>query len=1153
MRSILIFALFTVLVASALHAEDADEVRDRGISALKESQTNPRAIVDAARLFVKAGELYNTAGNEEKVVEMNSYLYWCKKKMTLDDIEAFTKGGEVAVTGKLAALEKIIPKTDDAQKWFDRADQFAKKYPNEHLLIAVRFYEVADRFKGSDASLKAQDRSLKEQLLDKPSTVRTVAQPSSAPRAPVPVGDAGKRNVPLADDIKTSERFIKDLLKEDYAKTDAPGRVVLVGKLLQQADENKTEAAAEYVLLHEARDIAVLAGDAGKASEAQKRLLDGFKIDRAAALLDLRKLETVAKSAESVLALATLYSQGAESALSAADYDQAVRFNSRAEDLIPLLKDAAMKAHLKTEIPRVQAIKKESVAALAAQKTLQTKSDDAEASLVAGKFALLLGDAERAMTLLAKSKDALLSGLAKRELAPPTDAGEQALLADAWFDRAEKEPLVYLKTKMQERAALWYASALPNMTGLAKLKVEGRLKTLPHVEVAAAEPAHATAAATKAVASAAVGDLNNLSNWNTKHGNWTQDETGILGEGDSEAEFKTTLPMEFILEFTMTVKKGMRPRIHFNSEIKFGNEGYDKNLFAYGGKTTGTKFKYEHDQALKIRAVCEKEKCEFFVNDTSVCTSVRGKPDKVTLRISGGDNWSKGAVLYSNFKLLPMGAGEKVSAPAAAEPAGKEMTQGEVATLAANTTNAYTIGALKRGETVTLQYVEGRWKEHGKKATDNPDAPNTNPGSALVIAEKGVGDAPGNVIVVVPTGTAAEPFVYRADRDIADAVLRIQGQGQNFGGYPGSVRYRVFVSRGGSTAGPGVGAATAVADIIMNDRKGLAFDFKAYGINRDSKAFQPGLLLVEYPIQATQEKPPNYFNPQKFDSPERIAGISNSSSIKFDEQKNAIAAGYLKIDADGEYQFNGNSFYDRNSFYIDGKELCKYRDGEGKIVSIKLARGLIPIAICGYVHGRGTAVVKWIPPGKTELELIPENLLFHNAPTDFPGTETKAPANTPSPTGAMPPTGLFANPAEVNIDAGGDELIFITFNEGEKRGTHDGNAAWSATPEWLKGRTYSFRPNVKDGDKRATLEFTVAKDGMVVMACTPRWGGGGNRSGGWFEKCKKKDDLIAEGWKEAGTIPTSDGQAFVVFTRMFKKGESYSIRTEKYWAPILIK
>src|SRR5467141_3858878 len=115
MRLMLLCAFVALILAFNLHAEDAAELREKGIAALKESQANPRAIVEAARAFAKAAEAYATSGNEEKSVEMNSFLYWCKKKMTLQDIEAFINGGEAAVAEKLNAVEKIAPKVDEAQ------------------------------------------------------------------------------------------------------------------------------------------------------------------------------------------------------------------------------------------------------------------------------------------------------------------------------------------------------------------------------------------------------------------------------------------------------------------------------------------------------------------------------------------------------------------------------------------------------------------------------------------------------------------------------------------------------------------------------------------------------------------------------------------------------------------------------------------------------------------------------------------------------------------------------------------------------------------------------------------------------------------------------------------------------------------------------
>ena len=85
------FFMLLALLGWGVAAEDAEAERSLGINSLKESQTNPGAIVSAARHFAKASDLFATAGNDDKATEMNSFLFWCKKKMTFQDIEQFTK------------------------------------------------------------------------------------------------------------------------------------------------------------------------------------------------------------------------------------------------------------------------------------------------------------------------------------------------------------------------------------------------------------------------------------------------------------------------------------------------------------------------------------------------------------------------------------------------------------------------------------------------------------------------------------------------------------------------------------------------------------------------------------------------------------------------------------------------------------------------------------------------------------------------------------------------------------------------------------------------------------------------------------------------------------------------------------------------------
>jgi len=155
----------TILAADG----DAVDLKAKGIAALKESQQNADAIVPAAKAFLQAADLYTTAGADSDAQEMNSYLYWCKKKMNIKQmdkfLEAIGKGDQAEKAVKKLEAVSAAPAASDAEKYFANADGFAKSNPNEHLLIAIRYFEVADRFKGTDISMKAQEKSLAEMQL----------------------------------------------------------------------------------------------------------------------------------------------------------------------------------------------------------------------------------------------------------------------------------------------------------------------------------------------------------------------------------------------------------------------------------------------------------------------------------------------------------------------------------------------------------------------------------------------------------------------------------------------------------------------------------------------------------------------------------------------------------------------------------------------------------------------------------------------------------------------------------------------------------------------------------------------------------------------------------------------------------------------------
>ena len=477
--------LFLLTHAFVLYAQDADELREKGVAALKESQSNPRAIVEAARSFVKASELYVVAGNEEKAVEMNSFLYWCKKKMAMEDIDTFVKGGETSVSTKLNAIEKLAPKADEAQAYLDRADQFAKKNPNEHLLIAIRFYEVADRFKGTALSLQSQDRSLKEQV-----------SAQSIPNAPAPVElkasepqkislSNAKQPFPDEKAQKSAEQTIKDIFKVEYGKRSPADKQQLAQKLMTQGLQTGDDFTARYVLFREASSASIQAGDPTTALKAIDELSKTFAVDSIVLKSDtLAKIAPAATALESSRTLLHCYMGTIEECMGLERFNDAIKLVAFADSLARRVQDATVVEQLKTIVKDARDFQNESLKFKSAEKVLTSNPNDPAANLTAGRYvAFVKGDWDKGSQLLAKS-NGVLKGLAEKELAASSDAKDQAALGDGWFELAQKPDIAKIQSAMRSRASIWYQKALPAIGGgLLKAKIEKRLEEIGSSEM----------------------------------------------------------------------------------------------------------------------------------------------------------------------------------------------------------------------------------------------------------------------------------------------------------------------------------------------------------------------------------------------------------------------------------------------------------------------------------------------------------------------------------------------------------------------------------------------------------------------------------------------------------------------------------------------
>jgi hypothetical protein len=278
---------------------------------------------------------------------------------------------------------------------------------------------------------------------------------------------------PAAESLRDAERIIKLHYKADYARRKPEELRAFSRALVTAARDPMNDMASRYVLLREAREIGIQAGDPRAVVDAIDELARFFVVDASALRKESVMKIAPPKAADDAHAMADVCLSLLDEALDAGQFETAAGFGEKAEGAARNAKDAGLLSH-------AQAASKEAAETLKQYlkiKPLMQKADDPASSLEVGRFWCFTREAwEEGLPFLAKGSDEKLKDLAARELSKPVPA-LRIEIAETWLELAGQERGT-AKASLQRHALRNYEIGLMAVTGPGRAKLEARMEGL---------------------------------------------------------------------------------------------------------------------------------------------------------------------------------------------------------------------------------------------------------------------------------------------------------------------------------------------------------------------------------------------------------------------------------------------------------------------------------------------------------------------------------------------------------------------------------------------------------------------------------------------------------------------------------------------------
>ncbi|GMV80028.1 MAG: hypothetical protein AMXMBFR7_12120 [Planctomycetota bacterium] len=274
-----------------------------------------------------------------------------------------------------------------------------------------------------------------------------------------------------------AKKTIREVFADQFAKRLPEELATFSRTLLGQAVETRDDPISRFVLLQEAKDLALANGAPDVALDAVTTMGKFYTVDTVTLKMEvLNKASTGARSAEGAALLTEMYLKVIDEAVDADDYLNASKLVTLAQGTSRQAQSIPLVTRVKSIDTLVRDKQRHYMNAKQAFKTLEAAPDDAKANGTAGGYyCVIKGDWKKGVPMLAKGDDLTLRAVAEQDLADPASPDDQAKLGDTWWNLAGKRQRAEEKEAFFARAEHWYRKALPHLQGLNQARIRKNL------------------------------------------------------------------------------------------------------------------------------------------------------------------------------------------------------------------------------------------------------------------------------------------------------------------------------------------------------------------------------------------------------------------------------------------------------------------------------------------------------------------------------------------------------------------------------------------------------------------------------------------------------------------------------------------------------